>query len=172
MSFVSVQNLRMSSLVLSAPPETVAKLAQQIGADQMGTLMRYAASEQTRHYTSLWIDAQFPLALLLLGCLALATQRKIMPLALCGIMLVILLFEFRISQELIYQGRQVDFPPGSNAVGPMTRFWALQQVYFGAEIVKLLCGGVLASYLFVFRTSRRPKESRASDSALRMRTAR
>lgn len=155
MSFVSVQNLRTPSLVLNTPPDAVAKITQQIGWEQMSGLLRHAAAEQTRRYTALWIDAQFPLSLLLLGCLAMATQKRIMPLALCGMMIVVVLFQFRIWPELIYQGRATDFPPGGNEVGEMTRYWALQQVYFGAEIIKLLCGGILASYLFVFRTRRR-----------------
>lgn len=166
MSFVSVQNLRTPSLVMTSPPEPVAKLIQQLGWEQVAALLRHAAAEQTRHYTSMWIEAQLPLGLLLLGCLTLATQKRIMPLALCGMMLLIVLFQFRVTPELMYQGRETDFPPGSTAVGSVTRFWALQQVYFGAEIVKLLCGGVLASYLFVFRTSRR-KEGSAKDTGRR-----
>lgn len=154
-AFVSVQNLRTPSLVLNTPLDPVAKMMQQIGWEQISALLRHAAAEQTRHYTALWIDAQFLLSLLLLGCLAMATQKRILPLALCGMMIVVVLFQFRIWPEMIYQGRATDFPPGSNQVGEMTRYWALQQVYFGAEIIKLLCGGVLGSYLFVFHTRHR-----------------
>jgi hypothetical protein len=154
LSFVSVQNLRTPSLVMTSPPQPMAKIMQQVGWEPMAAMLRHAAAEQTRHYTTVWIEAQLPLGLLLLGCLALATQKRVLPLALCGMMLLIVLFQFRVAPELTYQGRATDFPPGSTEVGAMTRYWALQQVYFGAEIVKLLCGGVLASFLFVFRTSR------------------
>jgi hypothetical protein len=37
----------------------------------------------------------------------------------------------------------------------MTRMLAMQQVYFGVEIVKLAAGVILSSYLFVFRAQRR-----------------
>ena len=159
MSFISVQNLRTPNLVMTSPVDTVAKMIQQLGGEQTTALLRHAASEQTRHYTSRWIEAQLPLGLILLFCLAMATQKRVMPLALCGMMLLVVLFELRIWPELTYQGRQTDFPPGSTSVGLVTRFWALQQVYFGAEVVKLLSGGILASYLFVFRTARRHKDS-------------
>lgn len=167
MAFVGVQNLRAPSLVMTSPPEPVSKLIQQIGWEQTAALLRHAAAEQTRHDVTLWIEAQFPLGLLLLGCLLLATQKRAMPLALCGMMVLIVVFEFRIAPELMYQGRGTDFPPGSNEVGLMTRFWALQQVYFAAEGVKLLCGAVLASYLFIFRTSRRRKDLLATDAERR-----
>jgi hypothetical protein len=172
MSFIAVQNLRTPSLVLASPPPPVAKLLQQIGWEEMSALLRHAAAEQTRHYTALWLDSELALGLVLLGCLALATQKRVLPVALCGMMLLIVLFQMRVAPEIVYQGRETDFPPGANLVSAMTRFWALQQVYFGAEIVKLLCGGVLASYLFVFRTSRRKQESGASDSQPRVRAAR
>jgi hypothetical protein len=158
MTFIMIENLRAPSLVMASPAAPVAKIIQQLGWDQTSALLRHAAAEQIRLITTRWIEAQLPLALALLACLALATQKRVMPLALCGIMLLVVLFEFRISPELIYQGRETDFPPGSTAPGPVTRYWALQQVYFGAEIVKLLCGGILGSYLFVFRASRRYKE--------------
>lgn len=172
MSFITVQNLRTPSLVLAAPLDPVAKLVQQVGWEQMTALLRHAAAEQTRHYTALWIEAQLALGLVLLICLAMATQKRIMPLALCGMMLVIVLFQMRVAPEIVYQGRGTDFPPGANTVSAMTRFWALQQVFFGTEIVKLLCGGVLASYLFVFRTSRRKQEAGGLESQPRLRAAR
>jgi hypothetical protein len=166
MAFISVQNLRTPSLVMSALPEAVAKLTQQIGWEQMAALIHHAAAEETRRYTDLWVDTQLPLGLTMLICLALATQRRILPMVLCGVMLVVVLFQFRVAPELIYQGRGTDFPPGSNDVGLLTRFWALQQVFYASEIVKLLCGGVLASYLFVFRTTRRKPEFSPDKRAL------
>jgi len=162
MSFINVQNLGTPSLVLISPPEPVAKMIEQLGWEQMSALVRHTAAEQTRHYTTRWIEAQLPLGLILLLCLAMATQKRVLPLVLCGMMLLAVLFELRISPELIYRGRETDFAPGGAAVDPMTRYWALEQLYFGAEIVKLLSGCILASYLFVFRTSRRHKDTLAA----------
>jgi hypothetical protein len=155
MSFVVVQSPRNPTLVLTSPVPPVAKAMQQLGWDQMSALLRHAASEQTRHLLAVWIDAQIPLSLLVLGCLALATQKRLTPLALCGMMLIVVLFQLRIVPELTYQGRATDFAPGSEDVTAVTRYWALQQVFVASEVIKLLCGGVLASYLFIFRTHRR-----------------
>ena len=79
---------------------------------------------------------------------------------LCVIKLVVVLFQhFGVTPELIYRGREGDFPPGSTAVGTQTRVWALHQVYVGVECVKLLSGAVLGSYLFAFRTRRRRRRT-------------
>jgi hypothetical protein len=76
-------------------------------------------------------------------------------------MLVLVLFQHgALSPEIAYRGREADFPPGSTSIGTVTRLLALQQVYFGVEVVKLIAGGVLASYLFVFRTQRRSRKDR------------
>ncbi len=159
MTFITVENLRTPALVMTSPAAPVARILQQLGWDQTSALLRHAAAEQTRLATTRWMEAQLPLALALLACLALATQKRVMPLVLCGIMLLVVLFQLRIGPELIYQGRETDFPPGSADAGALARYWALQQVYFGAEVVKLFCGGILGSYLFVFRASRRYKET-------------
>jgi hypothetical protein len=70
----------------------------------------------------------------------------------------VVLFELKIVPELIYQGRLTDFPPGNKEIEPVARVWAMQQVYIGAEIVKLVTGGVLASFLFFYRTPRRSRK--------------
>ena len=82
----------------------------------------------------------------------------------CGLMLGLLLFQhFTITPELAFRAAETDFPPGNAAVGPMARMWALQQVYAGVEIAKLIAGCVLATYLFMLRTLRR-RRSRDVDS--------
>jgi hypothetical protein len=74
---------------------------------------------------------------------------------------VLVLFQHSaLSPEIAYRGREADFPPGSLNIGTNLRLLALQQTYFGVEVVKLIAGGVLASYLFVFRTQRRSRKDR------------
>ena len=86
-------------------------------------------------------------------------------------MLVLVLFKhFAISPELAYRGRATDFPPGSAVFGAQARVWALNQVYVGVESVKLVLGGILASYLFFFhaRRQRSRKEAGVADRAERV----
>jgi hypothetical protein len=114
-----------------------------------------------------WERIEILLALVLGGCLFLGTQKRVFPILLCSAMLVLALFQhFGLASELAYRGRETDFPPGNASVGPIERLRALQAIYYGAELMKLIAGGVLASYLFVFRSSRRSsrKEVNAVDN--------
>jgi len=165
MMFISLQNLRSPAMVMNSSLAPVTKMVQTFGQDQTLLLLRHFAAEQIRHYTSLWVEFQILIGFVLGGCLFLATQRRIFPLILCGVMLAVVLFELRLMPELTYLGRETDFPPGNTAIGQVERLWALQQVYGGVEIVKLLAGGILGSYLFVFRTQRRRKDVHAIDHA-------
>ena len=159
MAFIQIQNLRSSDLVMSAPAEPVTKMIQTLGPEQVHLLLRHLAAQQTRHVTFLWEEMQIPLALVLGLLLVRATQSRILPLSLCGTMVAFALFQhFAINAELTYWGRETDFPPGNAVVGSVERVWALQQVYIGAEVVKLIAGGVLASYLFAFSTPRRSRK--------------
>lgn len=158
MLFIAVQNFRSPSLIMDSPMPPAGQMVKTLGPDQARLLLSHFAAEQTRHYFRLWQRAELVLGVALAGCLVSATQKRLFPLFLCATMLVMVLFQFGITPELIYRGREADFPPGNAALGAVARVWALQQVYAGVEAVKLFAGGLLASYLFVFRTSRRSRK--------------
>jgi hypothetical protein len=164
MGAIEIQNLRSPALVLNAVPPPAQKMIQTLGHDPAQLLLRYLAAQQNRYYSSVWEEVQIALGLSVGLCLFFATQRRRFPFLLCALMLVLLLFQhFIITPELAFRGPETDFPPGNTAAGPMARVWALQQVYIGVEIAKLIAGGVLATYLFLLRTLRR-RRSREIDS--------
>ena len=161
MDYIAVRALESPGIVLNSPPEPAAEIVKRLGYDATAQFVRHAVMEQTRRLTYTWEEGQIVLAFALGGCLFMATQRRIFPLVLCGMMLVLVMFQHAaLSPEIAYRGRAADFPPGSTDIGTVTRLLALQQVYFGVEVVKLLAGGLLASYLFVFRTQRRSRRDR------------
>jgi hypothetical protein len=156
MAFVVLQNLHSPALVLNAPSEPVTRMIRALGQEQMTLLLQHQAAEQSRHLYYLWEQAQIALALVLGGCLYFATQKRLLSLVLCGVMLALVIFQYiAITPELSYRGREMDFPPGSTASGVLVRTLLLYQVLVVTEGLKLLVGGILASYLFAFRTSRK-----------------
>jgi hypothetical protein len=156
MSFLALQNLNSAELILNAPAPQVAKMIRALGQDQAELLLHHFSAEQNRRYFFVWEQVQIWLALGLAVFLYLATQRKIFPLALCGIMLALVLFQhIGITPELSYRGRETDFPPGNAAFGAMKRVLILTQLFIGTELVKLVTGGILVSYLVVFRARKR-----------------
>jgi hypothetical protein len=168
MAYISVRSLESAGIVLNSAPEPVAEIVKKLGYDTASQFVRHSILEQTRRLTYAWEEGQMVLALALGGCLFMATQRRIFPLLLCGMMLILVAFQhIALSPEIAYRGRAADFPPGSVDIGTNLRLLALQQVYFGVEVVKLMAAGLLASYLFVFRTQRRSrKESEATPTRM------
>ena len=162
MAFVEIQRLRSPGLVLGQPIPPAAKMIETLGQQDAQLLLRHLALEQIRHDSYVWEEFQLVLALVLGVFLFLGTKKRALPLLLCGVMRALVLFQhIAATPELIYQGRETDFPPGNSALGPMARVWALQQMYAGVEIVKLIAGGVLASYLFAYRS---PQRRRSMDT--------
>lgn len=166
MAAISLLSVRAPNIVLEVPHPAVAAMAKDLGPDNMVLLLRHAFSEQSRFLLRRWEQIQVLVAIVLSACLFLGTQRRVLPLMLSAVMLIMVLFQYGVTGELAFRGRETDFPPGSNAIGPTTRYLLLQQVYIGAEIMKFVAAAILASFLFVFRTSRRRgKEVHAIDHA-------
>ena len=164
MDLLALQNLRLVNGVVNSATPPAAAMIQKLEPEQARLLLRYFAAEQYRYYFSTWGWIQIPGALLLAGVLYFAAEKRAMPQILCGLMLVLVLFQLAIHPELEFRGREADFPPGSQTLGTQARVWALAEVWIGAESVKLLIGGLLASYMFTYRSRRR---SRNTDEALR-----
>lgn len=164
MALVVVQNLHASGLVMNSPVEAVARMIKTLGQDQMALLLRHQAAQQTRSLYYIWEQAQIALGLALGFFLYFGTQKRLLPVVLCGIMLSLVMFQFwAITPELGYRGREMDFPAGGDVSSGMVRVLMLYQVLVGTEGLKLIIGGVLASYLFVLRTSRKRSGRRQVD---------
>jgi len=156
MDLLTLQNLHSPDLVISSATPPAAKRLKMLSEEDATLLLRYQAAEMNRRYTSGWETVEIALALALGLFAFVGTQKRVLPLVLCGIMfLAILVQHFWITPELAYRGRDTDFPPGNTTFGPQSRVWAMQQIFGTVETIKLLAGGVLASYLFVFRSGRR-----------------
>jgi hypothetical protein len=156
---LAIQNVRLSGQLLNAAIPPAAEIIQNTGREQMGLLLRHFASEQYRYYFSTWGLIQIPGALLLAAVLYFAAEKRVMPQLLCGLMLVLVLFQLLINPELAYRGREADFPPGRLALGTQARMWALTEVYIVVEAAKLLIGGGLAGYLFTYKSRRRHRRN-------------
>jgi hypothetical protein len=163
MDLLALENLRLANGVLNSAIPPAVEIIQKAGREEMGLLLRYFAAEQYRYFFSTWELIQIPSALLLAGVLYFAADRRPMPQILCGLMLVLVLFQLAIHPELAYRGREADFPPGSQTLGTQARVWALTEVWIGAESAKLLIGALLANYMFTYKSRRR---SRRTDEGL------
>jgi hypothetical protein len=159
MAVLAFQNVRFAGRFAggSIPPAT--EIINAAGPEPARLLLRHFAWEQNRYYFTNWELFQMPVAVILALFLYLTTDRRILPPVLCGLMLVLVMFEyFAITPEFTYRGREADFPPGSLGFGAEARVWLLTEVLIGAEGAKLLIGGVLASYVFAYRSRRKVRK--------------
>jgi hypothetical protein len=164
MAFVVLQNIHSPALVTNQPVPAVANMIKTLGQDQMTLLLRHHAAEQTRALYYLWEQGQIALGLALGGCLYFATQKRMFSMILCGIMLTLVLIQyFVITPELSFRGREADFLPAAVASATLVRTLLLYQMQVTTEGVKLVVGGILASYLFAFKTSRKRSGRREID---------
>ena len=169
MALLLFENLRAPGQILVSATQPAQQLLKKLTAEEASLLVHYLAQELSRIYLPLWEIGQIVLGIALLAVLCfIDLKRRVMPLALAGGMFVIVLFQhFALSPELAYRGRDADFPPGNRTFGVQARLWTMQQAYFGTEFAKLLMGGVLVSYLFVFHveTTRRRRKVDGIDHA-------
>ena len=164
--FLVLANLRSPARTTAGPAPAATRLLQKLGDDDARLLLRYQAEEETRAYLYTWELAEILLALALAWFLFVGTEKRIFSLVLCGVMLAFVLIEhFALSPEMTYRGREADFPPGSSVYGTQMRLLLMQQAYMSMEAAKFIVGGILASYLFVFR-ARRVRKRGASVEAI------
>jgi hypothetical protein len=159
MDLLALQNLRLASGVMNSAIPPAVEIIQKTGREEIALLLRYFAAEQYRYYFSTWELIQIPGALVLAGVMYFAAEKRAMPQILCGLMLVLVLFQLAIHPELAFRGREADFPPGSQTLGTQARVWALTEVWIGAESAKLLIGALLANYLFTYKSRRRSRRT-------------
>ena len=157
LDLLSLQNLRLAGQLLNSAIPPASEILQNAGREQMRLLLHHFAAEQYRYYFSLWGLIQIPAALLLAAVLYFAAEKRIMPQVLCGLMLAFVLFQLAIDPELIFRGREADFPPGSQSLGAQARMWVLVEIWIGVEVAKFIIAGTLANYIFTYKSRRRAR---------------
>ena len=53
-------------------------------------------------------------------------------------------------------------------LGSLARVWVLTEIWMGAEVAKLLAGGVLAGYIFTYKSRRRARRTEEPITAAKM----
>jgi hypothetical protein len=164
MVFVVLQNLHSATDLMSVPAAPMASMIKTLGQDQIAMLLHHQAAEQNRNIISSWEEIQIVLGVVLGGCLYFATQKRLLSTVLCAVMLALVLFQFwAITPEMSYRGRETDFAPAGTAPENVVRSVILYQMLVVTEGLKMVVGGILASYLFAFRISRRRSGRREID---------
>ena len=157
LDLVSLQSMRLAGQMLNSAIPPAGRIIQDAGREPMRQLLHHFAAEQYRYYFTVWGLTQIVGGVLLAAVLYIAVERRVMPLVLCAAMVALVLFQLAIHPELAYRGQEADFPPGSQALGTQARVLLLIEIWSGVEVAKLLVGGVLAGYVFTYKSRRRSR---------------
>jgi len=104
--------------------------------------------------------------LVMLVTLLLSGQRWAVPVLLTLLMCALVIFQhFGITPDLLFYGRQADFVRQEASFSLDTEVWTLTRTYGVVEAIKLICGGIMASYLFVTQSGTRVRKRRSSAEA-------
>ena len=160
---IVLQNPSSAGFVVSAPTESARPLIDKLGPADAQTLLRHFANEQSRAYLGNWELTQMVLTLVMLVALIFSGQRWALPVLLTLVMFGLVMFEhFGIAPDLLFYGRQADFVRPEASFSLDSQIWTLTRAYGVMEAIKLLCGGVMASYFFVAQSGTRVRKRRRS----------
>jgi len=167
LAFAATRNFRAVDAVLHSPPPEASKMVQTLGPQNARQLLRYLAGEENRSYFEIWEFAQLLLGALLTGFLLFGVENRLLA-SLAGAMFILTLFQhFKITPEILWMGRSIDFLPNSAESQVRDQFWKLHGIYSGIEVVKMLLAVLVAGFLFPLRRRRvqRRVEADAVDHA-------
>jgi hypothetical protein len=151
LAFVATHNFRAVDVVLTSAPPEASKMIQTLGDSNARQLLRYLAGEENRGYFEAWELTQLVLGAALVGFLFFGVKNRLLA-ALAGAMLVLTLFQhFKITPDLLWMGRSIDFLPRAAESQVRDRFWKLHGIYGGIEVVKMLLAATIAGFLFPMR---------------------
>jgi len=168
---ISYINVRLPEAVMATAPPPAEKMISTLGTDAAEQLLHHFAAEGNRLFLDRWETLEILLGVILVPLVYFAMDRRVPPVVLAGVMLILVLFQyFAVSSELAYRGRETDFPPGRGNVVAEKRVWDLTEAYIVSEALLVLSGSVLAVYIASYKSRRRVRhgESVASrDAAMR-----
>ena len=149
--FAATRNFRAVDVVLNSPPPEASKMIQTLGHDHARQLLRYLAGEENRGYFEAWELAQILLGIALAAFLLFGVEKRLLA-GLAGAMLVLTLFQhFKITPDLLWMGRSIDFLPAAAESQARDQFWKLHGIYSDIEIAKMLLEVTIAGFLFPMR---------------------
>ncbi|MEO5925448.1 MAG: hypothetical protein ABIR70_16630 [Bryobacteraceae bacterium] len=163
---VALEGQRTASKVLDNPNPDVKDVLTKSGNAPVGTLLHHTASEQVRGTLRTWGAAQLVIALIMLVLLIFTDQRKILAIAMSAAMgILVLIQHFGVTPDLNMLGRSVDFLPEATSFSARTQIWTLTQIYGALETLKLIIGGILASYFFGMESTVKRSKTRRTRTA-------
>ena len=145
MSIVATENFyTIDRLLESSTKAEFYAAVQKLGQAPARDLLRYLSSELNRLYFQMWNIAQLVLGVLALWLAGRAPRIRWGILTMLGIVVLMLAY---LTPQIVSLGRSLDFVPRDPAPPGMQRFWILHAAYTSLEMLKLVVGLVVTSWM-------------------------
>lgn len=151
-AFISSQVFVNVDRFLNSPPAQIAKELDDIGPDMMRQILRYQASQHSRHIIETWEVMQLGLGGALLATSVLTAHRSRFVIASSALMMAIVLFMyFHLTPIMNALARSFDFLPLTAALQERENYNRYSVWYHVLEILKVTLGIVITGRLLFDR---------------------
>src|SRR5260370_5105587 len=133
MLWIATQSLSVVDDAIGSPPAAAAKIIKSLGKDNARALLRYSAGEQNRFLFEGWELAQMALAAGLILVLILGLKSRLLAGLTAGMLLLVLFAHFRVTADLAYLGKNIEFTPLAAESLERDQFWRQHAVYSAIE---------------------------------------
>ncbi len=162
LAFTVMQDFNTVDDLLKSPPELAVNALKAAGPDAR-TLLRYSAGAQNVARFEIWELAQIVFGIVIVTVLFVESSTRKLSILALGMLLLVLFEHFKLTPELAWLARSVEFVPWNNESHVRDQFWNLHRVYTILECVKAALGISLTAVLITQRNVKRVRRRRHHD---------
>ena len=158
--YVASLSLRTVDSVMAIPPHEASKWIDVLGKDKVRTLLLHGSSEVNRSLFEFWGNADLIICVFLLVAMVMTKSGKVMIIFTAVLLLLGTASTFLLTPQMVAVGRQLDFRVVFPVPPEIVQFAALERMYFGVSLVRVLLVGTMVAML-LNRSSRSPRVRRS-----------
>ena len=159
-AYVASLSLRTVDSVMAIPPHEASKWIDVLGKDKVRTLLLHGSSEVNRSLFEFWGNADLIICVFLLVAMVMTKSGKVMIILTAVLLLLGTASTFLLTPQMVAVGRQLDFRVVFPVPPEIVQFAALERMYFGVSLVRVLLVGTMVAML-LNRSSRSPRVRRS-----------
>ncbi len=145
--YVTFLSLRTVGNLMANPPHEASKWIDVLGKDRVQTMLLHGNSELSRGLLEFWGNADLLICLFLFVVVVMNKSGKVLIILTAVLLLLGAASGFCLTPQIVAVGRQLDFrvvPPVPPAAA---QFAALERMYYGLAIARMLLVGTMVALL-------------------------
>lgn len=170
--YLASNGFERASGLLNGAPAPLVQTLQPLPPLTQRAVLRYVVVDQNRFYFEFWENAEFVIGFTLILLLFLGVESRLMSALILGMVLVVAFQHLKITPELSYLSRSIEFVPWTADSSARDQFWKLHTLYITLEILKIALGALVSIMLITASRRRRVRSHEDDDELLEKRLAR